>query len=35
MVQTGVNATGEAGRTSLGADRDAFWRGAVGFYGKW
>jgi CubicO group peptidase (beta-lactamase class C family) len=35
MVQTGANATAEAGNTSLGADRDEFWRGVVRFYGKW
>jgi len=35
MIQTGANATAEAGKTSLGADRDEFWRGVVRFYGKW
>jgi CubicO group peptidase (beta-lactamase class C family) len=35
MVQTGANATAEAGQTSLGKDRDEFWRGAVRHYGKW
>jgi hypothetical protein len=35
MVQTGANATAEAGQTSLFADRDAFWRGAVEHFGKW
>lgn len=35
MVQTGANATAEAGKTSLGADRDEFWRGVVRYYGKW
>jgi CubicO group peptidase (beta-lactamase class C family) len=35
MVQTGANATAEAGESSLGADRDGFWRGVVRFYGKW
>ena len=35
IVQTGANATAEAGQNSLGADRNAFWRGVVGFYGKW
>jgi hypothetical protein len=35
MVQTGANATAEAGETSLGADRDEFWRAVVRFYGKW
>jgi CubicO group peptidase (beta-lactamase class C family) len=35
MVQTGANATPEAGKTTLAADRDAFWRGVVRFYGAW
>jgi CubicO group peptidase (beta-lactamase class C family) len=35
VVQTGANATAEAGHTTLGADRDAFWRGVVRFWGKW
>jgi hypothetical protein len=35
MVQTGANATAEAGGTTLGRDRLAFWRGVVGYYGKW
>ena len=35
MVQTGANATAEAGSNTLGADRDEFWRGVVRFYGKW
>jgi CubicO group peptidase (beta-lactamase class C family) len=35
IVQTGANATAEAGQNSLGVDRNAFWRGVVGFYGKW
>ena len=35
MVQTGVNATAQAGETSLGRERLAFWRGVVGHYGKW
>jgi CubicO group peptidase (beta-lactamase class C family) len=35
IVQTGANATAEAGKNSLGADRQAFWRGVVSFYGKW
>jgi hypothetical protein len=35
MVQTGANATAEAGENSLGADRAEFWRGLVRFYGKW
>jgi CubicO group peptidase (beta-lactamase class C family) len=35
VVQTGANATAEAGKNSLGRDRDAFWRGVVRFYGQW
>ena len=35
MVQTGVNATAEAGDNSLARERNAFWRGVVGYYGKW
>jgi CubicO group peptidase (beta-lactamase class C family) len=35
IVQTAANATAEAGQNSLGADRQAFWKGVVGFYGKW
>ncbi|HEY3064173.1 MAG TPA: serine hydrolase [Methylomirabilota bacterium] len=35
MVQTGANATPEAGHTSLSADRDAFWRALVRLYGRW
>lgn len=35
MVQTGVNATAQAGETSLGRERLAFWRGVVGHHGKW
>ena len=35
IVQTGANATAEAGKSTLGADRDNFWRGVVRFYGKW
>jgi CubicO group peptidase (beta-lactamase class C family) len=35
MVETGVNATPEAGRTSLDRERIAFWRGVVSHYGKW
>jgi CubicO group peptidase (beta-lactamase class C family) len=35
MVQTGANATAEAGGTTLGRDRLEFWRGVVGYYGKW
>ena len=32
MVQTGVNATAEAGDTSLAAERLAFWRGVLAQY---
>lgn len=35
IVQTGANATAEAGRTSLGRERIAFWRGVVRHYGEW
>jgi CubicO group peptidase (beta-lactamase class C family) len=35
MVQTGVNATAQADGTTLARDRIAFWRGVVGYYGKW
>jgi CubicO group peptidase (beta-lactamase class C family) len=35
MVQTGVNVTAEAGGNSLARERLAFWRGVVGYYGKW
>ena len=35
IVQTAANATAEAGKTSLGADRQAFWNGVVSLYGKW
>ncbi|HET7763650.1 MAG TPA: serine hydrolase [Burkholderiales bacterium] len=35
MVQTGANATPEAGKNGLAADRDAFWRGVVRHYGVW
>lgn len=34
IVQTGANATGEAGKTTLGRDRDGFWRGVLNHYGK-
>jgi CubicO group peptidase (beta-lactamase class C family) len=34
IVQTAANATAEAGQTSLGRDRQAFWNGIVDFYGK-
>jgi CubicO group peptidase (beta-lactamase class C family) len=35
MVQTGANATPEAGKTTLASDRDRFWRGVVRHYGDW
>jgi CubicO group peptidase (beta-lactamase class C family) len=35
VVQTGANATPDAGKTSLARERMAFWRGVVNFYGKW
>jgi len=35
IVQTAANATAEAGKNSLGPDRQAFWKGVVSFYGKW
>jgi CubicO group peptidase (beta-lactamase class C family) len=35
MVQTAVNATPKSIKTSLAREADAFWRGVVGFYGKW
>ncbi len=35
MVETGVNVTPEAGDSSLGRERSAFWRGVVTYYGKW
>ena len=35
IVQTGANATADAGGTSLARERDAFWRGVVGYYGAW
>jgi CubicO group peptidase (beta-lactamase class C family) len=35
MVQMGVNATAEAGGTSLARERMAFWRGLVNHYGAW
>jgi CubicO group peptidase (beta-lactamase class C family) len=35
IVQTAANATAEAGKNSLGPDRQAFWNGVVSFYGKW
>jgi len=33
IVQTGVNATAQAGATSLSRERSAFWRGVVAHYG--
>ena len=35
IVQAAANATAEAGQTSLGSDRQAFWNGVVRYYGKW
>ena len=35
IVQAAANATPEAGKTSLGSDRQAFWEGVVRYYGKW
>jgi len=35
MVQTGANATAEAGKNTLATDRDEFWRGVVSYYGTW
>jgi CubicO group peptidase (beta-lactamase class C family) len=35
IVQTAANATAEAGKNSLGPDRQALWKGVVSFYGKW
>jgi len=35
VVQAGANATAEAGKNTLGADRDGFWRGVVRYYGRW
>jgi CubicO group peptidase (beta-lactamase class C family) len=32
IVQTGANATPDAGGTSLGRERDAFWRGVTRYY---
>jgi len=34
IVQTGANATAEAGGTSLARERDAFWRGVMRYYDK-
>jgi len=35
VVQTAANATAKTGKTSLGREADAFWRGVVGHYGSW
>jgi CubicO group peptidase (beta-lactamase class C family) len=35
IVQCAANATAEAGKNSLGPERQAFWNGVVRFYGKW
>jgi CubicO group peptidase (beta-lactamase class C family) len=35
MVQTAANATAKSGKTSLGREADAFWRGVVRQYGTW
>ncbi|GAB3467339.1 serine hydrolase [Massilia terrae] len=35
MVQTAANATAKAGQTTLAKEADAFWRGVVGYYGRW
>jgi len=35
MVQTAANSTAKAGKTSLGREADAFWRGVVSMYGPW
>jgi CubicO group peptidase (beta-lactamase class C family) len=32
IVQTGANATAQAGDSTLGRERDAFWRGVMGYY---
>lgn len=32
IVQTAANATGDAGASSLGRERDAFWRGVMRYY---
>jgi CubicO group peptidase (beta-lactamase class C family) len=34
IVQTGANATEQAGETALGREREAFWRGVLRFYDK-
>ena len=35
MIQTAANATPKTGKTPLGREADAFWRGIVDYYGKW
>ena len=35
IVQAGADAAPESWRTSLARERDAFWRGVVGYYGRW
>lgn len=35
MVQTTANATAQSGKTTLGREMDAFWRGLVSHYGSW
>ena len=35
MVQTTANATAQPGKTTLGREMDAFWRGVVNHYGAW
>ena len=34
IVQTGANATEQAGDTSLGREREAFWRGVIAYYDR-
>ena len=34
IIQTAANATAEAGDTTLGRERDAFWRGVMSYYEK-
>jgi CubicO group peptidase (beta-lactamase class C family) len=34
IVQTGANATAQAGDTTLGRERDAFWRGVMAYYAQ-
>jgi hypothetical protein len=35
MVQTSANQTASVTKTSLGRERNAFWRGLVDHYGRW